>query len=199
MSFFALIKKAKELGTRVICGDSSSALKNADHFGATEARHAALNNEIFTRIKEVVAHQADLVSFVILCGDTHLLEKKNSPSLPKLVKDHFQDSSISVFIQADQATVKGFKDYTESHDISYIFLPANVPTVITEDFIGEIFSISSEKKKSSYDSFDSLEKFKKEGNKENFMIEEGNILMEKEEEEKTTKCLCFSCKSCVLI
>lgn len=159
ISFYALIRKSKEVGTKVICGDSSEALGKKNSFGATDDRHEALNHEIYSHIKEVAQFERDPLSFVILCGDSHLFDKANSPSLPKLTKDHFQGSSISVYVQENIDIVKIMNKYYESPGICYNYLPMNVPKIISQKNFGQSFS--SEEISEIIDSHDSFEKLKK--------------------------------------
>jgi len=192
LSFLALLKESKKKKSKVICGDSRKALKENDR----DLRHLSLNNEIFNMVQKIVKFSQSSFHFVVLCGDRHLFDLTKSPSIPKMVKDFFPNSTIRIFIQESPSfddVRKIDQNVNETLGIKYNYLPSQMDTIIEpEEFkmgqelqifkkiSGSSDSILDIAKNSEPNSGNSFERFQKPGEDFFFEVEAQEKIKENE-------------------
>ena len=136
ISFFALLRRAKEFGTRVLCGDSENALNKKNSFGANEERHKSFNEGIMEIMQTLISSEDLASEYLILCGDSHLFNRGNSLSLPVLIAKIFPDAELKVFVQQGQSFLDILdldSAVIESVEVNYVYLPKSMPQEITDE------------------------------------------------------------------
>jgi hypothetical protein len=115
-SFFALIKKARDIGAHVLCGDSGYALNNDEKRvdedlmphcesgnGAPTDRIEKMNQIMSDKIKQYSKNEGAKKDIIILCGNAHLIRENDSEvqSLPEMLRGKMNCSNIDVTLITD--------------------------------------------------------------------------------------------------
>ena len=136
ISFFALLMRAKEFGTRFLCGDSENSLNKKNSFGANEERHKSFNEGIMEIMQTLISSEDLASEYLILCGDSHLFNRGNSLSVPVLIAKIFPDAELKVFVQQGQSFLDILdldSAVIESVEVNYVYLPKSMPQEITDE------------------------------------------------------------------
>ena len=101
-----------------------------------ELRHQAMNQCMSAKIEGLISKHGEIKNFIILCGDSHLLDiefgdEKLSLSLPTLLKAKYHEAEFQVIAQQCQSLVQfnsefakdEIKEFSQGKNINYHYIP----------------------------------------------------------------------------